>query len=120
MATTKKTTAKKAAAPKKANKPAVANTAEQLEVIPKDPEPVKPANEVEEMVTYVIPRDPSFEADDQFFEWNLNGINYRFKRGETLTHPRSFFDAISEKLQLREHRSPEIAAFMDPKGKKLN
>ena len=118
MATTKKTTAKKAAAPKKANKPAVANPAEQLEVIPKGPEPVKPVQE--EMVTYVIPRDPSFEADDQFFEWNLNGINYRFKRGETLTHPRSFFDAISEKLQLREHRSPEIEAFMDPKGKKLN
>lgn len=118
MATTKKTTAKKEAAPKKANKPAVANPAEQLEVIPKAPEPVKPVQE--EMVTYVIPRDPSFEADDQFFEWNLNGINYRFKRGETLTHPRSFFDAISEKLQLREHRSPEIAAFMDPKGKKLN
>jgi hypothetical protein len=118
MATTKKTTAKKAAAPKKANKPAVANPAEQLEVIPKAPEPVKPVQE--EMGTDVIPRDPSFEAEDQFFEWNLNGINYRFKRGETLTHPRSFFDAISEKLQLREHRSPEIAAFMDPKGKKLN
>ena len=44
MATTKKTTAKKAAAPKKANKPAVAKPAEQLEVIPKDPEPVKPAH----------------------------------------------------------------------------
>ena len=116
MATTKKTTAKKkAVTPKKESKP----VAEQLECVPTKPEPVKPATETEEMVSYVIPRDPAFEATDQYFEWNLNGINYRFKRGEVLTHPKSFYEAVSDKLRLREHISPEIAEYMN-KSKKLN
>ena len=119
MATTKKTTAKKAAAPKKANKPAVAKPSEQLEVIPKAPEPVKPAHEVEEMVSYVIPRDPGMEAGDQFCEISINGVNYRFKRGEVLTHPKGFYQFIAYKLSLREHVDPLVAEFKD-KSKKLN
>lgn len=117
MATTKKTPAKKAAAPKKANKPAVAKPAEQLEVIPKAPEPVKPV--AEEMVSYVIPRDPGMEAGDQFFEISINGVNYRFKRGEVLTHPKGFYQFIAYKLSLREHVDPLVAEFKD-KSKKLN
>lgn len=115
MATTKKTETKKTTRATKK----VASAAEQIEAIPTKPEPVKPAHEVEEMVSYVIPKDPSFEAEDQYFEWNLNGINYRFKRGEVLTHPRSFYEEVSAKLQLREHVSPEVAEFMN-KSKKLN
>ena len=41
MATTKKTTAKKAAAPKKTTKAKAIPVAEQVECIPKDPEPMK-------------------------------------------------------------------------------
>lgn len=119
MATTKKTTAaKKATAPKKAPEKYTvkADPVEQLE-LPHAPEPQPVA--ADEMVSYVIPRDPSFEANDQYFEWNLNGINYRFKRGEVLTHPRSFYEEVAAKLQLREHISPEVAEFMN-KSKKLN
>ena len=116
MATTKKTTAKKAAAPKKA-KPVVKETAEQLEVIPKAPEPVvKPE---EEIVSYVIPRDNSLESNDQFFEYSLNGVNYRFKRGVVLHHPKPLYDAISAVLFRRERKSPYIAEFENT-SKKLN
>ena len=114
MATTKKTTAKKAAAPKKTS----VKEPEQL-ALPDKPEPVKPATETERLVSYVIPRDNSLESGDQFFEWNCNGINYRFKRGEVLTHPDSLYRAISEKLMARERVSPFIAAFKN-KSMKLN
>lgn len=114
MATTKKTEAKKTTrAPKKV---APARTAEQIEdAIPTKPEPVKP----EETVSYVIPRDPSLSSGDQFFEYCLNGINYRFKRGEVLTHPKSLYDAIYNVLMRRERKSPFIAEFQNT-SKKLN
>ena len=117
MATAKKTPAKKTAAPKKAP---VAQKAAQIEdAIPTAPEPVKPAHEVEEMVSYVIPKDPGLESNDQFFEININGVNYRFKRGEVLTHPKGFYQFIAYKLSLREHRDPFIAEFQNT-SKKLN
>jgi hypothetical protein len=114
MATTKKTPAKKTA-----SKAAPKKTAEQIEAIPTAPEPVKPAHEVEEMVSYVIPKDPGLESNDQFFEININGVNYRFKRGEVLTHPKGFYQFIAYKLSLREHRDPFIAEFQNT-SKKLN
>ena len=117
MAATKKTTAKKTATPKKA--PVVKKTAEQIEAIPTAPEPVKPAHEVDEMVSYVIPKDPGLESGDQFFEININGMNYRFKRGEVLTHPKDFYQFIAYKLSLKEHIDPLVAEFKD-KSKKLN
>lgn len=124
MATTKKTTAKKAAAPTKNPTKKTAeinkklNTAEQIEeAIPVKPEPVAPPPE--EMVSYVIPKDPGMESNDQFFEININGINYRFKRGEVLTHPKGFYQFIAYKLSLRENISPEIAEFKN-NSKKLN
>lgn len=124
MATTKKTTTKKAAskpAPKKQHeliekKPE--HGVEQIyDAIPTKPEPVKPIEE--EKVSYVIPRDNSLESGDQFFEWCCNGINYRFKRGEVLTHPRSLYEAISKKLFARERISPFVAEFKNT-SKKLN
>ena len=119
MATTKKTTPKKRAVTPKKEKPVVEPAAEQLECIPTAPEPVKPAHEVEEMVSYVIPKDPGMESNDQFFEINLNGVNYRFKRGEVLTHPKGFYQFIAYKLSLRENISPEVAEFKN-NSKKLN
>lgn len=128
MATTKKTTTKKATskpAPKKQKEyhsidDALAGVldlqVEQIEdAIPTKPEPVKP----EETVSYVIPRDPSLSSGDQFFEYCLNGINYRFKRGEVLTHPKSLYDAIYNVLMRRERKSPFIAEFQNT-SKKLN
>ena len=116
MATTKKTPTKKAPG-RPAKKTVPVQTAEQIEdAIPTKPEPVKP----EETVSYVIPRDPSLSSGDQFFEWCLNGINYRFKRGEVLTHPRSLYDAISQKLMNREKVSPFIAEFQNTSKKLMN
>lgn len=119
MATNKKTTAKKAAAPKKAPvKKTVEKQAEQIEnAIPVKPEPIE--KPVEEMVSYVIPRDPGLEAEDQFFEISINGVNYRFKRGEVLTHPKGFYQFIAYKLSLRENIDPFVAEFKDS-SKKLN
>ena len=117
MATTKKTPAKKTAAPKKA--PVAKKTVQIEDAIPTAPEPVKPAHEAEEMVSYVIPKDPGLESNDQFFEININGVNYRFKRGEVLTHPKGFYQFIAYKLSLREHRDPFIAEFQNT-SKKLN
>jgi len=114
MATTKKTETKKTT--RKAPAKKVAPTAEQIEdAIPTKPEPVK----LEETVSYVIPRDPSLSSGDQFFEYCLNGINYRFKRGEVLTHPKSLYAAINDVLMRRERKSPFIAEFQNT-SKKLN
>lgn len=107
MATTKKTTTKKAPVPKKV---APVKEPEQSIVAP----PVE-----EEKINYVIPLDKSLESNDQFFEYNLNGINYRFKRGVILSHPRNLYDAISAVLFRRERVSPYIAEFMNT-SKKLN
>ena len=114
MATTKNATAKKATAPKKAP----VKESEQLEIIPTKPEPVIPEKEI--MVSYVIPRDPAFQSNDQFFEYNLNGINYRFRRGEILTHPKYLYDAVTAKLFARERINTSVAEFMDGKGKRLD
>ena len=116
MATTKKTPAKKAAAPKKAPVAKKQEPAEQLS-LPKAPEPV--VNPKEEIISYVIPRDKSFESNDQYFEYCLNGANYRFKRGVVLNHPRWLYDAVSTVLFRRERISPYIAEFMNT-SKKLN
>ena len=122
MATTKKTPAKKAAskpATKKQHEPVEKKPEhgiEQLE-LPNKPEPVKPIEE--EKISYVIPRDDSLESADQYFEWCCNGINYRFKRGEVLTHPRSLYEKISKKLFAREHVSTFVAEFKNT-SKKLN
>ena len=97
MATTKKTTAKKAAS----------NTTKKTTKVPV-------AEQVE-----CIPKDPGMENGDQFFEININGINYRFKRGEVLTHPKGFYEFIAYKLSLRENISPEVAEFLN-NSKKLN
>ena len=125
MATTKKNTSKKTtskAAPKRQHAPVEKKqepVAEQLtDVIPVKPEaPAAPP--AEEMVSYVIPKDPGLEATDQFFEININGINYRFARGEVLTHPKDFYQFIAYKLSLRENISPLVAEFKD-KSKRLN
>ena len=115
MATTKKTTTKKTTG-RPAKKTIPVQIAEQIEdAIPTKPEPVKP----EETVSYVIPRDPSLSSGDQFFEYCLNGVNYRFKRGEVLTHPRSLYEAINDVLMRRERKSPFIAEFQNT-SKKLN
>lgn len=114
MATTKKTPAKKAATTKKAAP--VTKEPEQLS-LPNKPEPV--VTPQEEIVSYVIPRDKSLESTDQFFEYNLNGTNYRFKRGVVLNHPRKLYEAISNVLFRRERISPYIAEFMNT-SKKLN
>ena len=111
MATTKKTTTKKAP-----GRPAKKTAVQIEDAIPTKPEPIEP----EETVSYVIPRDPSLSSGDQFFEWCLNGINYRFKRGEVLTHPRSLYDAISQKLMNREKVSPFIAEFQNTSKKLMN
>ena len=111
MATTKKTPTKKAP-----GRPAKKTAVQIEDAIPTKPEPVKP----EETVSYVIPRDPSLSSGDQFFEWGCNGINYRFRRGEILTHPKSLYEAIQEVLMRREHVSPFIAEFQNTSKKLMN
>ena len=115
MATTKKTETKKTTrAPKKV---APARTAEQIEdAIPTKPEPVKLE---EEKKSLMIPLDGSLESKDQFFEYCLNGMNYRFKRGVWHTLPAWLADAIIDKLRMRENVSPFVAEFQNT-SKKLN
>ena len=123
MATTKKNTSKKTpgkAAPKRQHAPVEKKqepVAEQLtDVIPVKPEPVDPSNDI---INYEIPLDRSFESTDQYWEGNLNGINYRFRRGEPLAHPRWLYEYVRSKLWAKEHISPFVAEFMNT-SKRLN
>ena len=112
MATTKKTETKKTTRKAPAKK-----VAEQIEdAIPTKPEPVKLE---EEKKSLMIPLDGSLESKDQFFEYCLNGMNYRFKRGVWHTLPAWLADAIIDKLRMRENVSPFVAEFQNT-SKKLN
>lgn len=102
MATTKKTTTKKPAL-KKAEK------------MPKAPDPI-PSEE--EYVDYIIPLDPSLGPNDQFFEYNKNGITYRHRRGVLLHHPKKHANAVMRKLRMISSIQDDMAEYRNMK--KLN
>ena len=106
MATNTKTAKK--ASPKK--------TAEQIS-LPKAPEPV--VDPADEIVEYIIPLDPDMPEGDQWFEYCLNGIVYRLKRGVVHKHPRRYAEAFLRKAELRARRFEAVQEFKNT-SKKLN
>lgn len=114
MATTKKTTAKKTV--KKVEEPVVEpveNTGEAIEKAT-----LKRISE-EEKVSFIIPVDPRFPSDQQFWEHNINGVNYRFPRGEELELPKSLADVFIRKLKMQQESAVVIGQWQG-KGKKLD
>jgi hypothetical protein len=112
MANTAKKPAATKAAPKKT---APKKTAEQMS-LPKAPDPVPPETD---FVDYMIPLDPDREPTDQFFEYNINGVTYRHRRGVMLHHPRKHAEAILAKLDKISKARESMSAFLNM-TKKLN
>lgn len=109
MATTKKT----------AKKPVVKVEAP----VENTPEAVEAATEKriasEDKVTFIIPIDPRFPSDQQFWEHNINGVTYRYPRGEEIQLPKSLADVFVRKLKLQQQSAVVIGEFSG-KGKKLD
>ena len=112
MATTKKPVAKK-----------VAPKAVEPEVVSNDAEAVEKATEAriaaEEKKSFIIPVDPRFAADHQYWEHNINGVTYRYPRGEEIELPVTLADTIIRKLKMQQASAIVIGEFKG-KGKKLD
>lgn len=106
---TKKTPAKK---PAKVEAP-VENTAEAVEAA------TERRIAAEEKVSFIIPVDPRFPADQQFWEHCINGVVYRYPRGEEIELPKSLADVFVRKLKMQQQSAVVIGEFSG-KGKKLD
>lgn len=88
-----------------------------------NPESVEKATETrikaEEKVSFTIPYDPRIPADQQFWEHNVNGVTYRYPRGEEIQLPKSLADVFLRKLRLQKESAIVISEF-NGKGKKLD
>lgn len=72
----------------------------------------------EEMKTIIIPRDPRFPKEDQFWEYCLNGVIYRYRRGVPQKVPATIYDSVVRKLRMQEQSAVVIAEYSG-KGKRL-
>lgn len=125
MPTAKKTAAKKTA-PKPVAKEAVKEDVN--ETVPA-PAPVDIGEAVEkdtleriaqeETKTIIIPRDPRFPKEDQFWEYCINGVIYRYRRGVPQEVPATIYDSVVRKLRMQEESAVVIAEY-GGSGKKLN
>lgn len=85
-ATQKTPAAKKPATPK----PKAETTAEPVK---HETTPV-----VDRTITIIIPEDPALQSDDQYWEYGINGITQRFRRGVPLELPADFAETVMAKL----------------------
>ena len=73
----------------------------------------------EEKKTFIIPVDPRFPSDRQFWEHNINGVTYRYPRGEEIELPVSLANTILRKLKMQQASAVVIGEFKG-KGKRLD
>jgi len=107
---TKKTTTKKPAV--KAEVP-VENTGEAVEAF------TEKRIAAEEKKSFIIPVDPRFPADQQFWEHCVNGVIYRYPRGEEIELPVSLAEVIIRKLKMQQQSAVVIGQWKG-NGKKLD
>lgn len=72
-----------------------------------------------EFVKIIFPYDPTHSSDDQYFEHNVNGINFRYKRGEVVKVPKDLAETFERKEKMRT-RMDIIYKDFEGNGKKLN
>ena len=123
MPTKKTTTAKKAPAKKTVKK-----VEEPVVEVPVEEEvPYEIASEKAtekhmqegEFVTMVIPEDPSLGAGDQYWEHCVNGVNYRYKRGEEIRIPKDLAETFIRKLKMKKISAMVYSEWMGD-GKRMN
>jgi len=114
MATTKKSPAKKPAA-KTAPAPEPVRSLSPEEVEKETEQRIQE----EDKVTFVIPIDPRFQADQQFWEHNVNGVTYRYPRGVPVQLPKSLAETFLRKLKMQQQSTIVIGQFSGV-GKKLD
>jgi hypothetical protein len=89
----------------------------------KSPEAIEKETEkriaAEEKVTFIIPTDPRFPADQQFWEHCVNGVIYRYPRGEQIELPKSLAETFLRKLKMQQASAMVIGEFKGI-GKKIN
>ena len=126
MPTAKKTTTKKAPAKKPVKK--VEPVVEEVKEEPVAEEvPYEIASEIAtekhmqegEFITMIIPEDPSLGTGDQYWEHCVNGVNYRYKRGEEIRLPKDLADTFIRKLKMKKI-SAMVYSEWKGDGKQLN
>lgn len=122
MPTTKKTTTKKTTAKKTAPKKAEPVVEEVVEEVPYEIASEKATEkhmQEGEFVTMVIPEDPSLGAGDQYWEHCVNGVNYRYKRGEEIRIPKDLAETFIRKLKMKKISAMVYSEWMGD-GKRMN
>lgn len=125
MPTAKKTTTRKTA-PKKTAVKKVEEVKE--EPVVEEEIPYEIASEIEtekrmqtgEFVDMIFPYNPALGSGDQYFEHCVNGVIYRYKRGEMVHVPKDLADTFARKEQMRTKMSVTYSEFMHGNGKKLD
>ena len=123
MPTAKKTTTKKTPAkktPVKVEEPVVEEAVDE-EVpyeVASEQSTLKHMRE-DEKVQIVFPIDPTHSSDDQFFEHNVNGINFRYPRGEVVTVPKDLAETFERKEMMRTRMQVVYKEFTG-NGKRLD
>lgn len=72
-----------------------------------------------EFVTMIIPEDPSLGVGDQYWEHCVNGVNYRYKRGEELEIPKDLAETFIRKLKMKKISATVFSGWKG-EGKKLD
>jgi len=121
------------AAPKKNDKPTKATAPVVPEVTETETEVTETAEAIgakieketreriakDEMVTMMFPKDPALQDNDQFFVHCINGVIYRYKRGEYVQVPKTIADTVERKARMRNEAVQRISAFLGD-GKNLS
>lgn len=126
MPTAKKTTTKKAPAKKPVKKvePVVEEVKEE---VAEEEIPYEIASEIatekhmqeNELVTMIIPEDPSLGVGDQYWEHCVNGVNYRYKRGVELEIPKDLAETFIRKLKMKKISATVFSGWKG-NGRKLD
>ena len=72
-----------------------------------------------ELVTYILPLDPSAGDADQCFVRSINGVFINIRRGVPVRIPKWVADYIDDRERLRRESIARARAFTEGKGKEL-
>lgn len=72
----------------------------------------------EKKIAMIIPVDPNFKADEQFWEHCVNGVIYRYQRGVEIQIPASLAETVLRKIRLQKESAVVIGEFAGT-GKKI-
>lgn len=82
--------------------------------------PAAPTIGPNDPIEFMIPYDPAFDDNNQFWERSFNGEIMRLRRGVTYTLPRYLVDFIESRTRIQREGNAVIAKYTEGNGVHLN